>query len=314
VLAPAKINLWLEVLRRRADGYHDIETWMLALDLCDVVEARANGRGDVQLEVTGACASADIPRDGTNLCVRAAAAALDAAREARRAARSSGVELRLTKNIPSQAGLGGASADAAAAWLAVESALKVELPPSSAERALASLGSDCVFFLKAASSGSAWCEGRGERVAALDGHAPEWFVALLTPAVRCPTATVYGALGKPLSASRELHSLPATWLDMPAHALRRRLFNRLEVVALEATPALAAWRDTLDACGAEHFRLSGSGSSFYGLFDARDDAEQALDRVFEAAARRGLEARGRWIARPAGHGARVMGPKISRDG
>lgn len=313
-LAPAKINPWLEVLRKRADGYHDIETWMLALDVCDVVEARSNGRGDVQIEVIGPHASADIPRDGSNLCVRAAAAALKAARRTGRVPRSSGVEIRLTKNIPSQAGLGGASADAAAAWLAVGAALGVELAADSAEAALATLGSDCVFFLKAATSGSAWCEGRGERVTALARAPTSWFVALLTPQVRCPTAAVYGALGKHLSAPRELHSLPATWLEMPASALRRRLFNRLEVVALEATPALAAWRHTLDACGADHFRLSGSGSSFYGLFDARDEAEQALDRIFGEAERRGLEARGRWIARPCGHAARLASAKISRDG
>jgi 4-diphosphocytidyl-2C-methyl-D-erythritol kinase len=101
---------------------------------------------------------------------------------------------------------------------------------------------------------------------------------------------------------------------MPASALRWRLFNRLEVVALETTPALATWRATLDACGAEHFRLSGSGSSFYGLFDAREDAERALDRIFDAAERRGLEARGRWITRPARHGARLCEAKNSRDG
>jgi 4-diphosphocytidyl-2C-methyl-D-erythritol kinase len=95
--------------------------------------------------------------------------------------------------------------------------------------------------------------------------------------------------------------------------VRRFLFNELEAVALEAIPALVPWRKALDLGGGEHFRLSGSGSSFYGLFDTRDEAQGALDRVVDEARRRGLRERGRWITRPTGFGAKLSSPALSED-
>jgi 4-diphosphocytidyl-2-C-methyl-D-erythritol kinase len=337
-LAPAKINPWLEVVGRRPDGYHDIRTWMLALDLCDRVDVQASGTDEIAIDVAGPFASADVPRDASNLCWRAASLALEFARashdsggagarggsrardEAHSRARAEardevraherppprGVHIRLEKNIPSQSGLGGASSDAAATWIATLAALGVEAPASLAEPALASLGSDCVFFGKAASTGLGWCEGRGERVTVAAHPTAPWTVALLTPDVRCPTAAVYAAFRKPLRVSSERHSLPPNWFAMPATSVRRLFFNELEAVALDAIPALVPWRSALDACGAEHFRLSGSGSSFYGLFDNLDEAKITLDRVVGEARARGLHARGHWIARPAGFGAKLI--------
>lgn len=312
-IAPAKINPWLEILGRRPDGYHDLQSWMLAVDLCDEVEVRADASGEIALEVAGPCASADIPSDASNLCWRAAARALEVVRRERPGRASAGVRIRLEKNIPSQSGLGGASSDAAATWLAVLAAFAVETPDSVACDALAALGSDCVFFAKASSTGLAWCEGRGERVTIGARVGAPWFVALLTPTVRCPTASVYAAYRKPLRDARQLHTLPAAWSEMPANSVRRLFFNELEAVAMEAIPALVPWRKTLDACGGEHFRLSGSGSSFFGLFDKRDEAEITLDRIVGEARTRGLHARGHWITRPTGFGAKLRPRSDSKD-
>jgi 4-diphosphocytidyl-2-C-methyl-D-erythritol kinase len=312
-IAPAKINPWLEVLGRRPDGYHEIRTWMIALDLCDRITARADDSGEIRLDVTGPCASADIPRDRSNLCWRAAAEVLKLAQRTHVARARFGVELSLEKNIPSQAGMGGASADAAATWLAVASALELDPDSSISSSALASLGSDCVFFLEAASTGTGWCEGRGERVTVGPRVEASWFVALLTPSVQSPTRSVYAAFRKHLRAPGGPHSLPSSWFEMPASAIRRFFFNELEPVALEAVPALVPWRETLDECESEHFRLSGSGSSFYGLFDNRDEAQSTLDRIVAAAHARGLRERGRWVARPAGFGAKLGAAEHSEE-
>jgi 4-diphosphocytidyl-2-C-methyl-D-erythritol kinase len=317
-LAPAKINPWLEVLGRRPDGYHDLQTWMLSIELCDRVEARPRADGEIRLALGGPCASADIPCDASNLAWRAAEKALEVVRRAGPASpalggAAPGVELHLEKHIPSQAGLGGASSDAAATWLAVLAAHGIETSESIAESALAALGSDCVFFAKAARTGLGWCEGRGERVTVGARVSAPWVVALLTPDVRCPTASVYAALRKPLRLPARRNSLPAAWFEMPAAAVRGHFFNELEAVALDAIPALVPWRNALDACGGEHFRLSGSGSSFYGLFDTRDEAEVLLERIVGAARARGLTARGRWITRPAGFGARLATGELSKD-
>src|SRR4030095_2897871 len=110
--APAKLNLELAVLGKRPDGYHEVDTLLLALDLADELELVRTSAAGVRVELAGPFASADIPADGSNLAARAAQQVLDLA------GGQGGIALRLTKNIPSGSGLGGGSADAAAAWIA----------------------------------------------------------------------------------------------------------------------------------------------------------------------------------------------------
>jgi hypothetical protein len=143
-----------------------------------------------------------------------------------------GVDLRLVKRIPSQSGLGGGSSDAAAAWLATAAALALEGSVDlDAERdaALARLGSDTVFFARAADTGAAWCTGRGEKVASV-ASPRGWSVALVTPDVAASTASVYAALNSPLSRRAGVPSLhPADGFPLPAVAARSR-----EIATLEA--------------------------------------------------------------------------------
>ena len=309
VLAPAKINAWLGVLARRADGYHEIDTGMLAVDLCDVVEARAvPGRGGVRLSVDGPHASADVPSDQSNLAYAAASAALALAARDGSVATDLGVDLRLTKHVPSQAGLGGGSSDAAAALLAVERACEFQLDSSRAHEMLAALGSDCVFFRAAASTGFARCTGRGEIVAPLPAVDRAWNIALITPRVAAPTAAVYGALaGLLIKPSTPLIVRPDVF-DLGEAAARNSLFNRLEDAALALLPELRAWRALFDANAASHFRLSGSGASFFGLFRERELAAASLERLLAAATSRGLPSRGAWVLHPAAHGACESAP------
>ena len=304
-LAPAKINPRLEILGRRADGYHEIRTWMLAIDLYDELEVQRTTSGAVHLATSGPQKSADIPDDRTNLAARAAELALAAARQHGLADANTGVQLALVKHIPSQSGLGGASSDAAAAWLATCAALGFEPSLALTRASLAALGSDTVFFAVAAETGAALCEGRGEIVTAEPSPA-QGSIALLTPSVSCPTSLVYAALGIPLRAPASLPTLQTEWSTLSALSSRDFLANRLEPAALAAVPGLRAWRRLLDDVGCAHFRLTGSGSSFFGLFDTDEAAEAALASLERAAGAAALVPRLARVVHPARHGARLV--------
>lgn len=277
VRAPAKVNLSLAVLGKRPDGFHEVDTQMLALELADLLELQREPGGRVRIELCGPFASADVPADSTNLAARAARAALDLAGS------SDGLALRLEKHIPSGAGLGGGSSDAAAAWIGA--ATLVGLDPWSPQGAsvLAALGSDCVFFWKAAKTGYARCHGRGELVEPAPTPASPRCVALIVPAVSCPTAAVYAAFRG-----------------------RTGQGNDLEAAALAAVPELRAWRKALDSCGGTHWQLSGSGSAYFAPHDQSGAAQADLVRVKSAFRARELVPRGTWVTAVPGRGAEIL--------
>ncbi|HED65847.1 MAG TPA: 4-(cytidine 5'-diphospho)-2-C-methyl-D-erythritol kinase [Planctomycetes bacterium] len=285
--APAKVNLSLAVGPPREDGRHPVETTLLALDLLDRVTLALDdtARGDgIRLAGSGPAWSEDVPRDGRNLAVRAAEVALDLAGRGRMRGR---IGIEIEKRIPSRAGLGGGSSDAAAA--AVGTALLAGLDPLGADRArlcgaLAALGADVPFFLAAADSGLGIGSGGGERVRPLAMPATSRALVLLTPAIGAPTGRVYAAL----DALRAGDSPRGTWpgpappedpsrcLTLSIERARARLANDLEPAALAAIPGLARLRAALDGAGAGHFRLAGSGASFFGLFEDEDAAHAFL--------------------------------------
>lgn len=283
-IAPAKVNLRLEVLGERPDGYHEIRSTMLAVDLCDALEVRPRRGGGVRLGLSGDQASDDVPADGSNLASRGALAALEEGRRTGAIGGEAGVEIVLEKRIPSRAGLGGGSSDAAAAFVATEAALGFDVGGEARLRALAAIGSDCAFFAAARSTGFALCGGRGERVAARPYATPGIWIGIVTPGVECETALVYRNLaGGPRSGTG----------------------NDLEPAAIRAFPELGRWRGMLDALGP--WTLSGSGSSFFALFDTAEEVEAAVAAVRKAAGAERLALRGAWAVRPAGHGARLLG-------
>ena len=304
-LAPAKVNLWLDVKGRRDDGFHELDTGMLALDLFDELEVRETASGRVELEVGGPAATPDIPSGATNLAVRAAELQLRHAVTTGAASAESGLAIRLVKNVPSGAGLGGGSSDAAAALVGAAAALGVEVDHDLARGWLASLGSDCVFFLDAAVTGFARCIGRGELVEAREIGDESWTFALFAPDLPVPTKAVYGALGTALSEGGAMPSVRESLLSCPESELRLGLRNHLEAAALEAVPALRPWRQLLDANNASHFLLSGSGSTFFGVYSDGTEARRALDDLVGAAKALDLAVRGHWLLRPAGRGAVV---------
>jgi 4-diphosphocytidyl-2-C-methyl-D-erythritol kinase len=269
VNAHAKVNLLLRVLAREADGYHGLETAFCLLALADRVTVERRPEAAVSLEVAGA----DTGPAEQNLAVRAARAVLDAT-----GARF-GVVLRLDKQIPVRAGLGGGSSDAAAALIAVNRLAGDAVPRHELLQFAARIGSDVPFFLSGAPFALAW--GHGERLLRLP-PLPRAPVLLVTPPVAIATPEAYGWIDEArASTSRrggvalDLAAL-STWGDvarLSGNDFESVVFGRLPELR-QAFEALAGTRPLL--C-----RLSGSGSTLFAVYRSvrdRDDAAMQLGR------------------------------------
>jgi 4-diphosphocytidyl-2-C-methyl-D-erythritol kinase len=266
--AYAKINLTLEVLGRRPDGFHDLASVLQAISLHDTLALAPAPDGARTL----VC---DVPvlAGEANLALRAAH--LLAAHVVAAAGSDRGVRIELRKETPVQAGLGGGSADAAAALLALARLWGVAMSAETLRELAAQLGSDVPFFL---AGGTALVEGRGERVTPLPDAEPLWLV-LLKPPVAVPTGAAFAALG------------PGDWGDGAATAevagaVRRgaplpldRLVNTFEASVRRDYPLVArAWDDLL-AAGAPVVRLSGSGPTLFAPFRELSPAAAAQQRL-----------------------------------
>jgi 4-diphosphocytidyl-2-C-methyl-D-erythritol kinase len=254
VRAYAKINLSLDVLGRRDDGYHELATVMQTIDLYDTICLTAAHDNRVHMISTIPALSND-----DNLAARAAQLVRQQLTLTR------GVVIELHKCIPMTAGLGGGSSDAAAVLLALQQWWQLPLSSSGLLSLAASLGSDVPFFL---SGGLALCEGRGELVTPLAPHWPSsmrWLL-LLKPAISVSTATVFRNL--PAQDYTDGTYSRAVCQAFNANSTPRAedLHNALEQSVLEHYPEVAhARRDMLEA-GASIVRLSGSGPTLFAPF------------------------------------------------
>lgn len=254
--AYAKLTLSLSVLGRRDDGYHDLEALAVSIaDPHDILEIEAVPHpGGVTFSVDGD--NELVPEDATNLAVRAAEDLLI------RAGRSGhGVRMWLRKGIPAGAGLGGGSADAAAAFAAVRRMLKVDIGDDELLELGARVGSDVPFCLR---GGAAWMRGRGERLepVALDGQLP---LVVVLPPFRISTADVYQAwdeLGGPI-AQRRIDAPP------PVARIITGLANDLEAAAERVEPRLTEFRRQLEDVAAAPVVLAGSGSAYAVIPDVK---------------------------------------------
>ncbi len=267
--APAKLNLFFEVLAKRSDGYHEIETLMCPIGLFDTILFSPSASGQVRLvcENGGRAGADDLPADGRNLVVRA----IELLRE--RTGCGQGAEVRLIKRIPTQAGLGGGSSDAAAALAVASHAWGLGLAPAVLRQWAAELGSDVPFFL---GRGAAVCRGRGEIIEAVPGGGLSFVV--VRPDEGLSTAEVYRHCrpsGQPQSIGPALAALARG----DAFALGRALFNRLEWAAASLSPWIERLRRALarlDLCG---YQMSGSGTAFFGVCRHARHARTAAMRL-----------------------------------
>ena len=266
VLAPAKLNLFLEILRRRPDDYHEIESLMVAVDLYD----RLDFAGDPSGAITLHCSDPTLPTGSENLVVRAA----ERLKAETRCPLGATIELR--KAIPAQAGLAGGSSDAAATLVALDRLWDLRLPPDRLDALAGEIGSDVAFFRHAP---AAVCRGRGERVEPIRMTEALHFV-LVCPPIGLSTADVYRNLTPP-ERPRPLGPVLEALVAGRPEALGRSLFNRLQPVAERLQPALVRVKDALASLGPslDGHLMSGSGSAYFGLARDQDAAAHAAQRL-----------------------------------
>ncbi len=267
VQTPAKLNLFFEVLARRNDGYHEIETLMCPIDLFDTLHFQEESSGHLELTCQWAIepgksngveprdtSDRALPASSDNLVVRA----VELLR--RHASVSLGATMRLAKRIPCAAGLGGGSSDAAAALVAANEGWNLGLPEDELSSLAAEIGSDVPFFL---AGGAAICRGRGERISPVADMGGLHFVVVRPPA-GLATADVYAAC-RPAEEPKTINPLMEALAARDTRETGRLLFNRLQ----EAAESLSPWISRLgDRFGAEDVLghgMSGSGTSYYGL-------------------------------------------------
>jgi 4-diphosphocytidyl-2-C-methyl-D-erythritol kinase len=266
-----KVNLLLNILGKRADGYHELETVMHPAPLCDRLTFERGGAG-IQL----ACSDPRLPTNSKNLVLQAAAQFAKAAG----LGSGEGVRIHLQKNIPVAAGLGGGSGNAAVTLLALNELFGHPLPAPRLEELAASLGSDIPFFLR---TGPALATGRGEIIQSLDAFPAMRgvYMVLVHPGFGISTPWAYHQLanfpaaihGRPGRAQR-LIALLQTSLEEAA----AEFYNALEAPALRKYPLLELFQEFFRENGALATLMSGSGSATFALAPGRDAAENMLEK------------------------------------
>lgn len=260
-LSPAKINLHLKVLRKRADGYHDIASLMQLISLYD--ELTFERKGD---NIVISCPDSGLPVNEENIVFRAARA-IFALREYR-----GGVQIEIRKKIPLAAGLGGGSSNAATTLLAINDLCRFQLTQPELMSLAKGLGADVPFFIFGK---TAWATGIGEMLTAVVGAPSSWLV-LVNPGFEVSTAAIYGSLNLRLTSEPANYSIPPVYSQGD---LVSCLVNDLEPVATRLHPEIEQIKKLLMSAGALGSLMTGSGPTVFGLFSAEDDAREAATSI-----------------------------------
>lgn len=291
VLAPAKINLHLEVLGLRPDRFHELAMVMQTIDLADTLELTHRDDGQIRLH----CDRGDLPSDGSNLIVKAAEGLR------RHCGRTDlGADLQLSKRIPIGAGLAGGSSDGAAALRGLTQLWNLNLSPQEFHALAAELGSDVPFCLD---GGSQFCFGRGERLEPLDFETPPPLGVLLIkdPSASVSTPWAYGRCKELrgdfyLKSEADFEQRRSSLRSGPLQAALRGerawppLRNDLQsVVEPEQASVRAGLALLRGAEGAVAVAMSGSGPSLFALFPSLEAAELAREPLSEALEQGGFE-------------------------
>lgn len=262
IQAPAKLNLFFEVLAKRSDGYHEIETLMCPIDLYDTLHFQEDAEGQLELRCRRGFGTSgpsgrgldDVPEGPENLAVRA----VELVR--RRTGVRRGAKLRLVKRIPAAAGLGGGSSDAAAALVAANEGWQLGRSREELAEWAAELGSDVPFFLI---GGPAVCRGRGERVTPVAGLAAMSFV-VVRPPVGLSTPAVYGVC-RPAEEPQNVLTLVDALQRGDWKQAGQKLLNRLQPAAETLSPWIERLEREFSHLDFLGHGMSGSGTSYFGL-------------------------------------------------
>ena len=255
--APAKVNLSLELQAPDSDGMHPLRSMVQAIDWCDLLEVEEGDEDRLEIE------GADLPDDGENLVWKGISAV-----RLRLGQPGPNLDIKLKKAIPVSAGLGGGSSDAAASMVALAALRKA--PSSIVEEVAASVGSDVPFFL---TGGTAWIEGKGERISEARIEIESWALALAVPDFELRTGDVYRTwdrLDGPIGPALDGRALP------PALREHGPLRNDLTPAALASRPEMGDWIEELAQTWERPVAMSGSGPALFAFFSDIDEAEGAV--------------------------------------
>lgn len=264
--APAKINLTLDILGRRSDGYHELRTIMQSVSIYDTLTVEKTCGSDITLS----CGRSDVPCDDSNLVVRAARRFLS------EHGIKQGLHFTLQKRIPSMAGMAGGSSDCAAALIGLDRLMGTNTDEKMLIEIAASLGADVPFCTV---GGSLICEGIGERLTRLPPM-PHCYIVIIKPQVSVSTPEAFKKYDSlPLPERSDFGGMLSAFDRGDIASVSARLFNALEYASKCEEIALAKKR-LLD-CGAIASLMTGSGSAVYGIFTDRTAAEKCRDSLKE---------------------------------
>jgi len=272
VFSPAKINLYLRIVGKRPDGYHELETLMLPLDFGDEITLQPLD-GELRLE----CDNPSLPTDDSNLALRAAKLLGEDCGGKR------GAKIALTKRTPLAAGLGGGSSNAAAVLLGLNNLWGLDADDATLHRLAARLGSDVNFFL---GGGAALCRGRGEQIEPAPCKLSA-SVLLVNPGFGISTKWAYeswakaAAVSRPTTAPPEVSRLLRALAKDDLATVSQCLFNSLEAPSIRKFPVLELIKESMRNDGASGAMMSGSGATVFGLFADARAAESSAKKVRE---------------------------------
>ncbi len=261
IKAPAKVNYLLDVIRRRPDGYHELRMIMQRINLCDDIAITLTNTPDI----TVTCGKNGVPDGPDNIAWKAARIMLDLSKTGQ------GATIEIAKNIPVAAGLGGGSSDAAAVLMGMNELLKTGLSDQRLMEIGVVLGADVSFFIF---KKTALAEGIGEKLSAMPDLPKAW-ILLVNPGVHVSTAWVYKSLQ--LTNDVVLSILPEFFRTLDD--LCKIFSNDLEKVTIPAFPVIADIKNQMLHLGAIGSMMSGSGSTVFGVFNSKEEAENASREI-----------------------------------
>lgn len=265
LLPNCKINIGLNIVSKRSDGYHNLETVFFPIPLRDNLEFKEIENEDVPYRLV----SGGVPIEGKpedNLIVKVY---LDMKAEFNLPA----LELSLYKNIPMGAGLGGGSSDAAAMMKGLNEAYNLQLSAEDMEKRLAKFGADCPFFVR---NKPAYATGIGDELTNCNVSLKEKFIVLVKPDVFVSTKEAYAHV------TPKLPAIPlAEAIKLPIETWKEQIVNDFEQSVFPFHPELPAIKQTLYDMGAVYVSMSGSGSTMYGIFNRpTPEANEVFDKCF----------------------------------
>lgn len=270
--AYAKINTYLDIVSKRSDGYHNVESIMRSVSLCDEITVVYHGDGS---RISLSCSDPRLPTDEKNLAYKAALTF------EKRTGVSADLSIHIEKNIPFEAGLGGGSSDAAAVLRALNSLLGTALGNAELAAIGAQIGADVPFCVY---GGCAAVSGIGENILPIR-NAPECYVVVAMDGEGISTPYAFGLLDErygnfeEYAPANDFASVCAAYERKDHRAVCENAFNLFEKVVLPSHSRAAVLKSLLRECGADAVLLSGSGPSVVALFDDERQAEYAANTL-----------------------------------